>query len=114
MAHYSEDIKTLTDLTGLCWWWTGFIPYPPIKLDTLIDLISYATGMDIDEIDGSDHRAVKDYEQTAASIQEMIYHGKPTICALNGKAMGDGVAYALCSDYLIAVKDCFFMMPEIR
>jgi len=49
LAHYSEDIKTLTDLTGLCWWWTGFIPYPPIKLDTLIELISYVTGMDIDE-----------------------------------------------------------------
>jgi len=28
--------------------------------------------------------------------------------------MGDGVAYALYSDYRIAVKDCFFMMPEIN
>ncbi|MFX0038714.1 MAG: enoyl-CoA hydratase/isomerase family protein, partial [Candidatus Heimdallarchaeota archaeon] len=75
---------------------------------------SFTTGMDIDEIDGSDHEAVKDYEKTAACIQELFYYGKPVICAINGKAMGDGVAYALCSDYRIAVKNCFFMMPEIN
>jgi len=75
---------------------------------------SFTTGMDIDEIDGSDHAAVKEYEKTAASIQELVYYGKPTICAINGKSMGDGVAYTLCSDYRIAVKDCYFMMPEIN
>ena len=75
---------------------------------------SFTTGMDIDEIDGSDHEAVKEYEKTAAAIQEVCYYGKPIICAINGKAMGDGVAYTLCSDYRIAVKDCFFMMPEIN
>ncbi|MDX1797932.1 MAG: enoyl-CoA hydratase/isomerase family protein [Candidatus Lokiarchaeia archaeon] len=75
---------------------------------------SFTTGMDIDEIDGSNHVAVKEYENTAASIQELFYYGKPVICAINGKAMGDGVAYALCSDYRIAVKNSFFMMPEIN
>jgi len=75
---------------------------------------SFTTGMDIDEIDGYDHTAVKEYEKVAATIQELIYYGKPTICAINGKAMGDGVAYTLCSDYRIAVKDCYFMMPEIN
>ncbi len=75
---------------------------------------SFTTGMDIDEIDGSDHAAVKEYEKTAASIQELVYYGKPTICAINGKSMGDGVAYTLCSDYRIAVNDCYFMMPEIN
>lgn len=75
---------------------------------------SFTTGMDIDEIDGSDHGAVKEYEKTAASIQDLLYYGKPTICAINGKAMGDGVAYALCSDYRIAIRESFFMMPEIN
>ena len=75
---------------------------------------SFTTGMDIDGIDGSNHDAVKEYEQTAATIQSLLYYGKPVICAINGKAMGDGVAYALSSDYRIAVKDCYFMMPEIN
>jgi len=75
---------------------------------------SFTTGMDIDEIDGSDHVAVKEYEKTAASIQDLLYYGKPIICAINGKAMGDGVAYALCSDYRIATRESFFMMPEIN
>lgn len=75
---------------------------------------SFTTGMDIDEIDGGDHVAVKEYEKTAASIAELFYYGKPTICAINGKAMGDGVAYALCSDYRIAVRESFFRMPEIN
>ena len=74
---------------------------------------SFTTGMDIDEIDGSDHVAVKEYEKTAASIQDLLYYGKPTICAINGKSMGDGVAYALCSDYRIAIRETFFIMPEI-
>ncbi|MHA1803118.1 MAG: enoyl-CoA hydratase/isomerase family protein, partial [Promethearchaeota archaeon] len=29
------------------------------------------------------------------------------------KAMGDGVAYSLCTDYRIAVRDSYFQMPEI-
>ncbi|MFX0041572.1 MAG: enoyl-CoA hydratase/isomerase family protein [Candidatus Hodarchaeota archaeon] len=75
---------------------------------------SFTTGMDIDSIDGGDRGAVKEYEQTAASIAKLIYYGKPTICAINGKAMGDGVAYSLCSDYRIAITESFFMMPEIN
>ena len=27
--------------------------------------------------------------------------------------MGDGIAYALCSDYRVAVKESYFQMPEI-
>ena len=75
---------------------------------------SFTTGMDIDEIDGNDHVAVKEYEDTAASIQYLFFYGKPVICAINGKTMGDGVAYALSSDYRIAVRDSYFRMPEIN
>jgi enoyl-CoA hydratase/carnithine racemase len=75
---------------------------------------SFTTGMDINEIDGSDKLAVQDYEKTAAAIQDSLYYGKPVICAINGKAMGDGVAYALCSDYRIAVQNSYFRMPEIN
>ncbi len=75
---------------------------------------TFTTGLDMDTIDGSDQVAVREYEKTAADIAELIFNGKPTICAVNGRAMGDGVAYALCSDYRIAIKESFFMMPEIK
>ena len=75
---------------------------------------TFTTGLDMDTINGSDQAAVKEYEKTAADIAELIFNGKPTICAVNGRAMGDGVAYALCSDYRIAVRESFFMMPEIK
>ena len=74
---------------------------------------SFTTGMDLGAIDGSDQAAVKDYEGTSASITKMLFSGKPVVCAINGKAMGDGVAYALCADYRVAVKDSYFQMPEI-
>ena len=75
---------------------------------------TFTTGLDIDYIDGSDHEAVKMYEQTAGDLTRLLYNGKPVICAINGRAMGDGVLYALCCDYRVAVKDSFFMMPEIN
>lgn len=75
---------------------------------------SFTTGMDLGFIDGSNHNEIMEYEKIAAEIANLIYNGKPVICAINGRTMGDGVAYALCSDYRIAVKDTIFMMPEIK
>ena len=75
---------------------------------------TFTTGLDLDYIDGDDHEAVKMYDQTAADLTKLLYNGKPTICAINGRAMGDGVLYALCCDYRIATKDSFFQMPEIN
>ncbi|UCF85052.1 MAG: aldehyde ferredoxin oxidoreductase family protein [Desulfobacteraceae bacterium] len=47
---YDEEIFTLTDLTGLCNFWTIFFPYPPINSRALMaDLISCTTGVDFDE-----------------------------------------------------------------
>ena len=75
---------------------------------------SFSTGIDLDYVDGSDHKAVKDIEQTAGEICLLLYNGKPVICAVNGRAMGDGVVYLLCCDYRIAIKDSIFQMPEIN
>jgi len=74
---------------------------------------SFTTGMDIDSIDANNHDMGMDYERTAAEIADIIFNGKPSICAINGKAMGDGVAYSLCSDFRMATEDCYFQMPEI-
>jgi len=75
---------------------------------------SFTTGMDMNSIDPGDNRAARVYEKIAAEIAELLYNGKPTVCAINGKAMGDGVAYSLCSDYRIAMKESYFMMPEVN
>ena len=75
---------------------------------------SFSTGMDINKIDASDHNLLKDIESTASEICTLLYNGKPAICAINGRAFGEGVVFLLCCDYRIAVKDSFFQMPEIN
>ena len=75
---------------------------------------SFTSGLDLEDIDGSDHQAVKNVEKTAGEITALLWYGKPVICAINGKAMGDGVIYTLASDYRIAVKESFFQMPEVN
>jgi enoyl-CoA hydratase/carnithine racemase len=74
---------------------------------------SFSTGVDIGAIDGSDHKAVKYLEGTAADICKLIYNGKPAICAINGRTMGEGVVFSVCCDYRIATKESYFQMPEI-
>ncbi|MGV9199577.1 MAG: enoyl-CoA hydratase/isomerase family protein [Promethearchaeia archaeon] len=74
---------------------------------------SFSTGMDLGFIDGSDHEAVKHLEGTAAEICQLLYNGKPSICAVNGRTMGEGVVFLICCDYRIATKGSFFQMPEI-
>jgi aldehyde:ferredoxin oxidoreductase len=50
IASYDQELFCITDLTGLCNFWTGFMPYPPINTRSLkAELISCVTGMDIDE-----------------------------------------------------------------
>ncbi len=74
---------------------------------------SFSTGVDLGDIDGSNHEAIKYLEATAADVCKLIYNGKPVICAINGRTMGEGVVYAVCCDYRIATKESFFQMPEI-
>jgi len=74
---------------------------------------SFSTGMDLDYIDGSDHSAVKKLEGTAADICKLLFNGKPAICAVNGRTMGEGVVFMICCDYRIATSNSFFQMPEI-
>ncbi|MFX0008476.1 MAG: enoyl-CoA hydratase/isomerase family protein [Candidatus Hermodarchaeota archaeon] len=74
---------------------------------------SFSTGVDLGAIDGSNHKAVKYLEGTAANICKLLYNGKPAISAINGRTMGEGVVFSTCCDYRIATKDSFFQMPEV-
>lgn len=75
---------------------------------------SFSTGIDLAFIDASDHDAVKELEGTAAEICKLLFNGKPVICAINGRTMGEGVVFLTCCDYRIAVRESFFQMPEIN
>lgn len=46
---YNRYLYCLADITGICMYWMGFFPYPPIRLDMIVNLISSVTGMSIDE-----------------------------------------------------------------
>jgi len=75
---------------------------------------SFSTGMDLGEITNYDYNQVKELESIAATICKLLYNGKPAICAVNGRAMGEGVVFLVCCDYKIATKGSFFQMPEIN
>jgi aldehyde:ferredoxin oxidoreductase len=50
IAAYDEESYCITDVTGLCNFWSAFMPDQPIHTRSLkADLISCITGMDIDE-----------------------------------------------------------------
>jgi len=74
---------------------------------------SFSTGMDLGAIDGSDHSAVKYLESTAATICKLLYNGKPVICGVDGRTLGEGVVFMTCCDYRIATEQSYFQMPEI-
>jgi aldehyde:ferredoxin oxidoreductase len=51
-AAYDEETFAITDVTGLCNFWSVFFPYPPINNRRLVaDLVSSVTGLNIEEGD---------------------------------------------------------------
>ncbi|MFX0025703.1 MAG: enoyl-CoA hydratase/isomerase family protein [Candidatus Hermodarchaeota archaeon] len=75
---------------------------------------SFSTGMDLGAVTSYDYKGVKKLEQLAAQVCELLYNGKPSICAINGRTLGEGVVFLVCCDYRIAINDSFFQMPEIN
>jgi enoyl-CoA hydratase/carnithine racemase len=78
------------------------------------DGTSFSTGMDLGAITDYDYKQVKELEFIAANICKLLYNGKPAICAINGRTLGEGVVFLVCCDYRIATKESFFQMPEIN
>ena len=75
---------------------------------------SFSTGMDLGEITKYDYNDVKELERRAASICKILYNGKPIVCAINGRTLGEGLVFLVCCDYRIATQESFFQMPEIN
>ena len=75
---------------------------------------SFSTGMDLGAL-GDNAAATSDQlVSISTEICKILFHGKPAICAVNGRAMGEGVVFMIFCDYRIALKDSYFWMPEIN
>jgi enoyl-CoA hydratase len=73
---------------------------------------SFCCGSDIKELDSYlspwDHRMKHDHCDAIAAIT------KPTLCAINGYALGGGLELALCCDMRICTANALFGAPEIK
>ncbi|KGT86040.1 enoyl-CoA hydratase [Erwinia typographi] len=73
---------------------------------------AFCCGSDIKELDSYQspwaHRMKHDHCDAVAEIN------KPTICAINGYALGGGLELALCCDIRVATANALFGAPEIK
>jgi len=74
---------------------------------------SFSTGMDLGAIGEDASAATEQLVSISTEICKLLFYGKPAICAVNGRAMGEGVVFTIFCDYRIAIKDSYFWMPEI-
>ena len=47
-TSHDADTNAIADSTGICIFWTGFWLYPPISVEDQLNLISHATGREVD------------------------------------------------------------------
>ncbi|MFX0168589.1 MAG: enoyl-CoA hydratase/isomerase family protein [Candidatus Hodarchaeota archaeon] len=74
----------------------------------------FTTGIDISAAAPLGTQAIGNIADTAGDIATLIYHGKPTIVAINGRAMGMGGLFAAAADYRLIHETAFIRMPEIN
>lgn len=75
----------------------------------------FCAGGDLEEIQAcSTQENVDAIAGAAAGCMASIYNCRyPVVAAVNGKAIGAGLAIALCCDVVIAAEDAKFSLPEI-
>ncbi len=75
---------------------------------------SFSTGMDLGALGENASATSEQLVGISTEICKILFYGKPAICAVNGRAMGEGVVFMIFCDYRIALKDSYFWMPEIN
>jgi enoyl-CoA hydratase/carnithine racemase len=74
----------------------------------------FTTGIDIKAAAPMGPEAIINIANTAGDIATLIYFGKPTVVAINGRAMGMGGLFAAAADYRLMHDQAFIRMPEIN
>ncbi len=78
---------------------------------------NFTTGMDINALKEypieDNPRMTARMERLGAETSRILLQGKPSVCAINGRAMGMGIVYTLACDLRYAVDSASFRLPEI-
>ncbi len=74
----------------------------------------FCTGIDIHAASDLSAENKTNIANLAGDIATLIYMGKPTIIALNGRSMGMGIVFATAADYRIAAEGISMQMPEVN
>jgi enoyl-CoA hydratase/carnithine racemase len=74
----------------------------------------FTTGIDITAAAPLGTQAIVNIANTAGDIATLMFYGKPTVIAINGRAMGMGGLFAAAADYRLIHEKAFIRMPEIN
>ena len=74
----------------------------------------FTTGIDLKEARSLSKENILNLSNIAGDIATLLFYGKPSIVAMNGRTMGMGIVFAIASDYRLIVQDAIMQMPEIN
>ncbi|MHA1452693.1 MAG: enoyl-CoA hydratase/isomerase family protein [Promethearchaeota archaeon] len=73
----------------------------------------FCTGIDVASVSNFTTEGKVNLALVAGDIATLLFSGKPSIVAINGRAMGMGIVFASAADYRLMVDTCEWSMPEV-
>ena len=74
----------------------------------------FCTGIDVNSARDLSPENKTNIANISGDIATLLYHGKPTVVAINGRAMGMGIVFATAADFRYSVDTATFQMPEVN
>ncbi|MFX1513173.1 MAG: enoyl-CoA hydratase/isomerase family protein [Promethearchaeota archaeon] len=74
----------------------------------------FTTGIDISSVMRFPIDGIRNLANTTGDIASLLFYGKPSIVALNGRTMGMGVVFAAAADYRLILQGSKVSMPEVN
>lgn len=73
----------------------------------------FCTGIDVSSVSNFSTEGKVNLALVAGDIATLIFSGKPSIVAINGRAMGMGIVFSAAADYRLMIETCEWSMPEV-